>query len=76
MRALSIIVALVCACCVAAAAPAVEYEDFTFAVMGDTRPIGPMNFDLSPAAKRNEQEINWINPAQAFHTGDLVWARG
>ncbi len=55
---------------------AAEYEDFTFAVMGDTRPIGPMNFDLSPAAKRMVEEINWINPAIVFHTGDLVWARG
>lgn len=61
--------------CVAAGAAA-EYEDFTFAVMGDTRPIGPMNFDLSPAAKRMVEEINWINPALVVHTGDLVWARG
>jgi 3',5'-cyclic AMP phosphodiesterase CpdA len=35
-----------------------------------------MNFDLSPAAKRMVEEINFINPALVFHTGDLVWARG
>jgi UDP-2,3-diacylglucosamine pyrophosphatase LpxH len=57
-------------------ASAAEYEDFTFAVMGDTRPIGPLNFDLAPAAKRIVEEINLINPALVFHTGDLVWARG
>ncbi len=76
MRVTAIVVAVVCACCVASKALAAEYEDFTFAVMGDTRPIGPMNFDLSPAAKRMVEEINWINPALVVHTGDLVWARG
>ncbi|MEE9455745.1 MAG: metallophosphoesterase [bacterium] len=62
--------------CAASSASAAEYEDFTFAVMGDTRPIGPLNFDLAPAAKRIVEEINLINPALVFHTGDLVWARG
>ncbi|UCH78992.1 MAG: metallophosphoesterase [Candidatus Coatesbacteria bacterium] len=75
MRTSAIIVALTYAFCVAVGAAA-EYEDFTFVVMGDTRPIGPMNFDLSVAAKRIVEEINWINPALVVHTGDLVWARG
>ena len=76
MRTSAIIVAILYASCVAASASAAEYGDFTFAVMGDTRPIGPMNFDLAPAAKRIVEEINLINPALVFHTGDLVWARG
>ena len=76
MRTSSIVVAVVYASCVAASALAAEYEDFTFTVMGDTRPIGPLNFDFAPGLTRIVEEINLINPALVFHTGDMVYAYG
>jgi len=69
-------VVLAVAFCAVSSASAAEYEDFTFAVVGDTRPTGPFSLDATPALKRIVAEVELISPALAFHTGDMIWGYG
>lgn len=54
----------------------VKEADFSFAVLGDTRPVAPADFVVSPALKRMVKEINLLKPEMVFHTGDMVFGYG